>query len=93
MMGFLPGFVFLDGLDESLTVPRMESPRTKIPEGSIGIGGNQTGFYSLESPGGWNIIGRTSKSFFDQKKNPPTELQAGDKIRFFRISKEEFNRG
>lgn len=91
MMGFLPGFVFLDGLDSTLFVPRMESPRTNIPKGAIGIGGNQTGLYSLESPGGWNIIGRTARSFFDHNKIPPTHLKSGDKIRFISISKEEFD--
>ena len=93
MMGFIPGFVFLDGLDEALTVPRKSTPRTVIPEGSVGIGGNQTGIYSLESPGGWNIIGRTSAAFFDSSKNPPTNLKAGDLVKFIPISKEEFYNG
>ena len=90
MMGFIPGFVFLDGLSNKLAVPRKPTPRTNIPSGSVGIGGNQTGIYSLESPGGWNIIGRTPISFFDAAKLPPTELKAGDQIRFKPISEEEF---
>lgn len=90
MMGFIPGFVFLEGLKKQLSVPRKASPRTNLPAGSVGIGGNQTGIYSLESPGGWNIIGRTPSSFFDVKKNPPTKLKAGDKIKFKAISNQEF---
>ena len=90
MIGFIPGFVFLDGLNAHLTVPRKPNPRTVIPGGSIGIGGNQTGIYSLESPGGWNIIGRTPISFFDSSENPPTELKAGDSVKFIPISEEEF---
>lgn len=92
MMGFMPGFIFLDGLDQRIAVSRKENPRTKVPSGSVGIGGNQTGIYSLASPGGWQIIGRTTDSFFDIKKTPPTKLKAGDKIRFNRISKEEFDK-
>ncbi|MBO6523707.1 MAG: 5-oxoprolinase subunit PxpB [Balneolaceae bacterium] len=93
MMGFIPGFIFLNGLDAKLAVPRKSTPRTGVPAGSIGIGGNQTGMYSLESPGGWNIIGRSPKSFFDSSKNPPTLLKAGDKVKFTSISEKEFHRG
>jgi inhibitor of KinA len=92
MMGFMPGFIFLDGLDQRIAVSRKEKPRIKVPSGSVGIGGNQTGIYSLESPGGWQIIGRTTESFFDINKTPPTELKAGDRIRFKPISKEEFDK-
>ena len=90
MMGFLPGFIFLDGLDASLSVPRRSSPRTKIPSGSVGIGGSQTGIYSIESPGGWNIIGRTPHSFFDLHSEPPMKLKPGDRLQFKGISKDEF---
>lgn len=90
MIGFIPGFIFLDGLDPSISCPRKSSPRTNIPEGSVGIGGNQTGVYSLESPGGWNIIGRTPFSFFEVEKRPPSKLKAGDKIKFVQISEYEF---
>ncbi len=90
MMGFIPGFVFMDGLSEQLSIPRKNSPRTNIPAGSVGIGGNQTGIYSLESPGGWNIIGRTPLSFFDVNMNPPTKLKSGDKIRFLPITESQF---
>lgn len=91
MMGFLPGFVFLDGLNAEISVPRKENPRVKIPSGSVGIGGVQTGFYSLESPGGWQIIGRTPQLYFDINKEPPTEIEAGDTIVFERITEQEFH--
>lgn len=90
MMGFIPGFIFLEGLKNILSVPRRPSPRTRVPSGSVGIGGSQTGIYSLESPGGWNIIGRTPVSFFDVTKSPPTKLKAGDQVRFIPISEQEF---
>ncbi len=90
MIGFIPGFVFLEGLDPSISCPRKLNPRTSIPKGSVGIGGNQTGIYSLESPGGWNIIGRTPFSFFEVEKRPPSKLKAGDKIKFLQISEYEF---
>lgn len=90
MMGFLPGFIYLSGLHESIVCPRKENPRTKIPAGSVGIGGSQTGIYSLESPGGWQIIGRTPVSFFEADKNPPVPLNPGDTISFYAISNEEF---
>ncbi|RNC85996.1 MAG: 5-oxoprolinase subunit PxpB [Balneola sp.] len=93
MMGFIPGFVFLFGLDERISCPRKQSPRTSIPSGSVGIGGNQTGVYSLESPGGWNILGRTPLSFFDINQTPPTQVNPGDTIKFKPISKEEFEDG
>jgi len=90
MTGFLPGFVFLSGLDKQIAVSRKETPRTSVPTGSIGIGGNQTGIYSLESPGGWQIIGRTPQSFFKIDENPPMKMKAGDKIKFVSISENEF---
>ncbi len=90
MMGFLPGFVYLSGLEKTIACPRKEDPRTNIPAGSVGIGGYQTGIYSLTSPGGWQIIGRTPHSFFDVHSTPPTNIRFGDIITFIRISKEEF---
>jgi KipI family sensor histidine kinase inhibitor len=92
MQGFVPGFIYLSGLPEKISCPRKTEPRTKIPAGAIGIGGNQTGLYSLESPGGWQIIGQTPFSFFDTSKNPPTEIQSGDKVVFREISEEEFKK-
>ncbi|NET32624.1 MAG: 5-oxoprolinase subunit PxpB [Cyanothece sp. SIO1E1] len=82
MIGFLPGFIFLEGLDPELTVPRLDTPRTHIPGGSVGIGGVQTGVYSIESPGGWNIIGRTGSSLFDVNNNPPISVKPGDQVKF-----------
>ena len=91
IVGFLPGFLYLGKLDNSLHLPRKNNPRTHIPEGSIGIAGNQTGIYNIESPGGWNIIGRTPLRLFDKLKNPPIKIKQGDKIIFKEITKEEFN--
>ncbi|PYI74619.1 MAG: kinase inhibitor, partial [Verrucomicrobia bacterium] len=81
-IGFVPGFPFLAGLSEKLRVPRLETPRTKVPPGSVAIANAQAGIYPFESPGGWNVIGRT--------QNPPTFLQSGDRVRFHRVSREEF---
>ncbi len=90
MMGFIPGFVFLEGLDEKLHCPRRPSPRKSVPAGSVGIGGSQTGIYSLESPGGWQILGRTPVSFFDHRQDPPAVIQPGDRLIFRSIPEEEF---
>ena len=90
MLGFLPGFLYLGDLDKSLHLPRKKNPRISIPEGSVGIAGNQTGIYNIESPGGWNIIGRTPLKLFDKSKNPPINIVQGDKIIFQEITKEDF---
>ena len=90
MFGFLPGFMFLEGLDQRIWVPRKDNPRTKVDSGSVGIGGEQTGIYSLESPGGWQIIGRTPDQFFDINNKTPTNFTAGDIITFRKISSKEF---
>lgn len=74
MIGFLPGFIFLDGLDPKLTIPRLDSPRNRIPAGAIGIGGSQTGLYSIQSAGGWNIIGTTISVFLTLQINLPYRL-------------------
>lgn len=92
MIGFLPGFIFLQGLDERIHMPRKSNPRTAVPKGSVGIGGSQTGLYSLESPGGWQILGRTPQKFFDAGKNPPSSVKAGDTVRFISISEDEFKK-
>lgn len=89
MIGFAPGFPFLGGMDERIATPRKESPRLAIPPGSVGIAGKQTGIYPLETPGGWQIIGRTPLDLFLPELTPPTLLQSGDKIRFVPISHEE----
>ena len=82
MMGFSPGFAYLGGLDERLITPRLESPRTQIPAGAVGIAESQTGVYPVASPGGWQLIGRTPLRLFDPARNPPALLSAGDYVRF-----------
>jgi|SRR5580765_497297 len=81
-VGFMPGFAYMGGLDPALATPRRDEPRLSIPAGSIGIGGEQTGIYSLASPGGWQLLGRTSLSLFDPACTPPTLLRPGDRVRF-----------
>ena len=90
MLGFLPGFVYLGGLDERIHMPRLSVPRTKIPARSVGIGGNQTGVYPMESPGGWRLIGRTPLSFYDQTNDPPVLCKAGEYIRFAAVTEREY---
>jgi inhibitor of KinA len=90
-IGFMPGFPFLAGLDEKLQVPRLATPRTKVPAGSVAIANAQAGIYPSESPGGWNVIGRTSITLFDPRKNPPTLLRPGDRVRFRGITRDEFD--
>ena len=90
MLGFLPGFPYLGGMDERIAAPRLEKPRTRIPAGSVGIAGKQTGIYPLESPGGWRIIGRTPFRLYDPDAENPVPIRAGDTIRFVRISKREY---
>lgn len=92
MLGFLPGFPYLGGMDARLEVPRLDSPRTRIPPGAVGIGGKQTGVYPLASPGGWRLIGRTPAVLYDPHRENPIIYQAGDYIRFRPISLEEFRR-
>jgi inhibitor of KinA len=89
-IGFTPGFPFLSGLPGKLAMPRRAIPRKDVPAGSVAIGGAQTGIYPIRSPGGWNIIGRTSLRLFDPKNNPPALLRAGDRVRFRSIPRDEF---
>lgn len=79
-IGFQPGFPFLEGLPQKLNIPRLSTPRTKVPAGSVGIGGGQTGIYTFSSPGGWNIIGKTTLKLFDF--NEGSKLKANDRIKF-----------
>lgn len=90
MLGFLPGFPYLGGLDEMLVTPRLNTPRQRIPAGSVGIGGEQTGIYPLSSPGGWRIIGRTPLVLFDPTRKHPFLYEAGDAIQFQPITKQEY---
>ena len=90
MLGFLPGFVYLGGLDERIRLPRLESPRLKIPRGAVGIGGSQTGVYPMESPGGWRLLGSTPIEFYDPDREEPILCRAGDVIKFDPISSCEY---
>ena len=89
-IGFVPGFPFLTGLPETLRVPRLESPRTKVPAGSVAVANAQAGIYPFESPGGWNVIGRTPLRLFDANANPPALLQPGARVRFRQITRQGF---
>lgn len=90
-VGFIAGFPFMSGLPSELATPRRPVPRKEVPAGSVGIGGAQTGVYPRTSPGGWNLIGRTPMRLFDVQRDPPTILQAGARVRFRKISREEFD--
>ena len=90
MIGFLPGFPYMATVDPMLATPRKMQPHKLVPAGSVGIAGNQTGIYSLDSPGGWNIIGRTPVSMFNLFKPNPSFLKPGDEIAFYPISKNAF---
>lgn len=90
MIGFMPGFPFLGGLDKALHTPRKAEPRLKIPAGSVGIANNQTGLYPEDSPGGWQIIGQTPIKVFDLNRDPKILYQPGDKIKFYAINEEQF---
>lgn len=90
MIGFAPGFPYLGGLSERIATPRRDTPRPVIPAGSVGIAGQQTGVYPLETPGGWQLIGRTPLRLFRPEQDPPTLLQAGDLVRFREITAEQY---
>jgi KipI family sensor histidine kinase inhibitor len=93
MMGFAPGFSYLGGLSEKLATPRLTSPRTEIPAGSVGIAESQTGIYPIASPGGWQLIGRTPLKMFDPARESPALLNPGDYVRFDPLESEaEYNR-
>jgi inhibitor of KinA len=90
MLGFTPGFPYLGGMSEEIATPRLEKPRVRIPSGSVGIAGSQTGFYPVESPGGWQLIGRTPINGFDANSPNPFAFAAGDYLQFKGISTDEF---
>jgi len=92
MLGFTPGFLFLGGLDRRLHTPRLPEPRARVPAGSVGIAGAQTGAYAIASPGGWRLIGRTPLRLFDPGRSPPTRAEPGDTVRFVPISLDEYRR-
>lgn len=89
-IGFLPGFLYLGGLFEKLHFPRQSTPRLLVPKGSVGIGGNQTGIYPQNSPGGWHIIGKTPISLFNAKSKKPCFINPNDEIKFVAIDKHLF---
>ncbi|MBX2947568.1 MAG: 5-oxoprolinase subunit PxpB [Cyclobacteriaceae bacterium] len=94
MLGFLPGFPYMGIVNDKIATPRLSSPRKLVPAGSVGIAGNQTGIYPLDSPGGWNIIGRTPLQIFNPRVSVLTDtslLQPGDEVKFYSITKEEFH--
>ena len=91
-VGFLPGFPYLGGLPRELAMPRRATPRSEVRAGSVAIGGAQTGIYPANSPGGWNVIGRTPLRLFDPAADPPARFRAGDRLRFVPITRAEFDR-
>jgi len=91
MIGFVPGFAYMGGMDQQLSTPRKEQPRSMVPAGSVGIAGGQTGIYSIDIPGGWQIIGRTPLQLFDAERSTPSLLKAGDEVSFSPISVQEFH--
>ena len=90
MLGFLPGFAYLGGMNSKLNIPRLLNPKIRIKAGSVAIGGAQTGIYPLDSPGGWRIIGRTPVKVYDPARENPILYRAGDYIRFVPIGEEKF---
>jgi inhibitor of KinA len=91
MIGFVPGFAYLGGMDPLLTTPRRSTPRKAVPAGSVGIAGEQTGIYPLQTPGGWQVIGQTPLKMFDIDRPQPSLLKAGDRVIFKPIDLNEFN--
>jgi KipI family sensor histidine kinase inhibitor len=89
-IGFLPGFLYLGGLDERLQISRKNEPRLEVQKGAVGIGEKQTGIYPQNSPGGWQIIGNSPIQVFDIKSDPPCQISAGDKLKFFPVTRKEY---
>jgi inhibitor of KinA len=86
LIGFAPGFAYLGSVPDLIAAPRLETPRTRVPAGSVAIAGKQTGIYPSTTPGGWRIIGRTELTLFDPRHDPPTLLQPGDRVRFVSVT-------
>lgn len=91
MLGFMPGFPYLGGLPAAIATPRLATPRTRVPAGSVGIAGAQTGIYPTESPGGWRLVGRTPVRLFDARQSPPALLAAGDHVRFVPVGQADYD--
>ena len=92
MLGFMPGFVYLGGMDRSISTPRLKNPRERLEKGSVGIAADQTGIYPLVSPGGWQIIGRTPLELYDHEREKPILYEAGEYIRFVPITENQFRK-
>ena len=92
MIGFTPGYPYLGEVPEDIVTPRRQTPRTRVPKGSVGIAQKQTGIYSVDSPGGWQIIGWTPVNLFDPLGDPPSYLSMGDQVQFYEITAEEASR-
>ncbi len=90
MMGFTPGFTYLGGMSDEIATPRLQTPRTAIPAGSVGIAERQTGVYPIESPGGWQLIGRTPVRLFDPRRDPPVVVEPGDYVRFVPVNEGRY---
>jgi inhibitor of KinA len=91
MLGFVAGFAYLGIVDERIAMPRRETPRLKVPAGSVGVAGGQTGVYPAETPGGWRLLGRTPVKPFDPNRADPFLMKAGDAVEFYGISREEYD--
>ncbi len=92
MLGFTPGFTYLGGMSDEIATPRLKTPRVKIPAGAVGIAGSQTGVYPIESPGGWQLIGRTPVRMYDSGRETPILPQAGQYIKFYAIDQAEYDK-
>jgi inhibitor of KinA len=92
MLGFVPGFAYLGIVDQRIAMPRHATPRVRVPAGSVGIAGVQTGVYSGETPGGWQLIGRTPVKPFDPARSDPFLMKAGDAVQFYPIDRDEYDR-
>jgi inhibitor of KinA len=90
MIGFLPGFAYMGSVDEKINTPRLSKPRTLVPAGSVGIAGEQTGIYPFDSPGGWQLIGKTPVQMFSASRDLPCYLQPGDEVQFYPITLSEY---
>jgi inhibitor of KinA len=90
MIGFMPGYPYMGELPDALITPRLKTPRLMVPAGSVAIAQRQTGIYPMDSPGGWQILGRTPVRLFNTEREPPALLQMGDLVQFYQISEEEF---
>ena len=91
MLGFVPGFAYLGTVDDRIAMPRHATPRVRVPSGSVGIAGIQTGVYPAETPGGWQLIGRTPVKPFDPFRDPPFLMKAGDAVQFYPIERREYD--